>query len=177
MEFPLIQFVSFHLERFVMNKLLMALASLAILLGMTGCAVPFANQTGNVQACYQDKNGFRVCGVGVGSTAPQGVYQQQQPQQVIIQQAPPVIFQHQAPIFRPPQCPSNSRWDGVGCRVFQFGGRDPFDGNQCRSGGRQINGSWVCMDRMSFEESIEKQEGVDYVEPLEIFQSAKAEDM
>lgn len=130
-----------------MNKLFSALASLAISLVLTGCAVPFANQTGNVQACYQDNKGFRVCSGGVGSTAPQGVYQQQQPQQVIIQQQPPVTIQQQnvgrqlAPGWN---CEAGRYFDGVGCRLGSHGGGNVYPQQQrmCENPKAFVNGGW-----------------------------------
>lgn len=144
-EFPLIQIVSFHLERFVMNKLLMALASLAASLVLVGCAAPFPYQTGNVQGCYRNNNGLTICSGGTGSNVPQGVYQQQQP--VVVQQQAPVIIQQQGfggQLAPGMSCPGNSQWDGRGCRISGYSGGNVYPRQQrmCENPKAFVNGGW-----------------------------------
>lgn len=116
-----------------MNKFLMALASLAILLGMVGCAAPFPYQTGNVQGCYQDNKGFRICSGGTGSNVPQ--------QSVTGQQAQQQGFSNQLPSGM--SCPANSYWDGRGCRISTHGGGN-FHPQQrmCENPKAFVNGGW-----------------------------------
>lgn len=62
-----------------------------------------------------------------------------------VQPAPLFIIPAPGPMVQP-SCPANTWFDGRGCKFYVPYQMVP----RCFSGGRMINGTWYCMDRLSY---------------------------